>query len=247
MNKYKITTPCSQDWNKMETVENGRFCKHCNKTVHDLTDNKDFIPPSTNETFCGRIIDETSLIPKKISFSRLIFWQRMMKLSPILASLLLGKTGFGQTKDSVVYSKDTIDIKAYEQTDLGKIIISGILKDDKTLEGIPFGNVIIEVNNTVVGGDQTDIDGKFKIILDTNFKYAKTFDLKVSYVGYTSRILKDIPITKKNFVVDFKLSACSMRYVTGFIISTECPPLLDKGPEPSGGVINKNDIKHSPR
>ena len=159
MNKYKITTPCTQDWNAMIRVAGGRFCEHCNKTVHDLTENKDFIPPPNTESFCGRIIDETSLIPKKISFRKFVFLKRMLKLSPAFIALLIGKTAFGQTKDSIIYSKDTIDISSHEQEVKGKIVISGRLRDKETKQDIPFGIVIIEAKGNQIGGGTTDIDG----------------------------------------------------------------------------------------
>jgi len=218
MNKYKITSPCTQDWNTMLRVDGGRFCNHCNKTVHDLTDGKDFIPPTTNETFCGRIIDETYVVPKKISFSRLIFWQRMMRLSPLLASLLLGKTTFGQIKDSVVYSKDTIDINTYKQTNAGKIEIIGRIRDKNTLEKIQFAHVKVCEGDTVLISGMTDMDGIFKIELDTAIVKWKTFDVKVSYNGYEGMIVKDIPVSQKDFVVDLKLNSCTM--ILGMVAST---------------------------
>jgi hypothetical protein len=248
MNKYKITTPCSQDWNKMETVENGRFCKHCNKTVHDLTDGKDFIPPSTNETFCGRIIDETSLIPKKIRFSRLIFWQRMMRLSPLLASLLLGKTAYSQTKDNIVFSKDSMDIKEQEMKLKGKIVISGRLRDADSTMGLSFANVLIIVKGNEIAGGQTDIDGNFKIIIDSNYFKAKFFDINVAYVGFENLILKDIPLSNKNFIADLSLKMkSSIMGIMVFTIETQCPPSFIGLPTTSGGDIKSDDIKHMPR
>jgi len=246
MNKYKITSPCTQDWNAMQRVDGGRFCKHCNKTVHDLTDGKDFIPPTTNETFCGRIIDETAAVPKKISFSRLIFWQRIVRLSPLLASLLLGKTAYSQTKDTIIYSKEKIDIKTQEQEVKGKIEISGKLRDKTTLEGIPFADVLIYqgVDQLTVG--ITDINGLFKIILDTSVIKGKTIDVRVAYVGYEGLILKDIPISKKDFVIDLKLNMCTA--MVGGIGFTICyPHLFEDGTAPSGKVISSDDIKHAPR
>lgn len=248
MNKYKITSPCTQDWNAMQRVDGGRFCTHCNKTVHDLTENKDFIPPSTNETFCGRIIDETSVITKKIRFSRLVFWQRMMKLSPILASLLLGKTAFGQSKEIVIKDTNKIDISSHEQQLTGKIIISGKIRDKKTLEGIPFANVVMSIKDYQIAGAQTDMDGNFKISIDTSEINGKVFELKVSEVGYEILVLKDIPISKKDFVIDLKLNMCSAIVGEMTIITvTDGVPVYTKEPIPSGGVIKGDDLKHSPR
>ena len=260
MNKYKITTPCTQDWNAMLRVDGGRFCEHCNKTVHDLTDGKDIIPSTTNETFCGRIIDETPVIPKKISFSRLIFWQRIVRLSPVLASLLLGKTALGQTKDTILYEKSPIDISSHEQEIKGKIIISGIIRDKGTLEGLPFAKVIVSANDSIIGQVETDFDGKFRIMFDTSEIKSKNYDIKMAYNGYEGKLIKDIPKIKNDIVIDLRMALCDSNReyscMVGGVVAEyydEGPPLdfskripipIDsRPPVPDGIYINSPDLK----
>ena len=61
MEKYflHINEPCTQDWESMNTVEHGKFCNNCNKTVFDFTIATDgeivkHIKAMKGETFCGR-------------------------------------------------------------------------------------------------------------------------------------------------------------------------------------------------
>lgn len=242
---YKITSPCTQDWNKMEKIENGRFCEVCNKTVHDLTLNKDFAPPPGTESFCGRMIDEASDIPKKINFSKLIFWQRIIRLSPIIASLFIGKAGIAQVKDSVVSNKEMIKINSHETEINGKIVLSGKIRDTVKLEGVPFANVVIADNGIQIGGGNTDYDGNFLVVLDTSEIKGKTFDVKVFSVGYSPLILTGIPKCNKEFLLDLKISYC-MRQITGVIYVGKYSDFTLE-PIPTGQTFDEEDIKHSPR
>ncbi len=67
MNKYflHINEPCTQDWKSMTTVEQGKFCNNCNKTVFDFTTATDgeivkHIEAMNGEMFCGQF-EETQL------------------------------------------------------------------------------------------------------------------------------------------------------------------------------------------
>lgn len=61
MEKYllHINEPCTQNWESMTTVEQGKFCSSCNKTVFDFTTATDteivkHIEAMKGELFCGR-------------------------------------------------------------------------------------------------------------------------------------------------------------------------------------------------
>lgn len=58
MEKPLLSNPCSADWNKMQPVEEGRFCKTCCKVVIDFTEKTaseilDFIRARSGERVCG--------------------------------------------------------------------------------------------------------------------------------------------------------------------------------------------------
>src|ERR1700741_655377 len=60
-NKNYIVTipePCSEDWNKMQPDEKGRFCGSCNKSVYDFTAKTDseiheIITSNKDKHICG--------------------------------------------------------------------------------------------------------------------------------------------------------------------------------------------------
>ncbi|MFN0080926.1 MAG: TonB-dependent receptor [Ferruginibacter sp.] len=61
MEKYllHINEPCTENWQSMTTVEQGKFCSSCNKTVFDFTTATDneivkHIEAIKGELFCGR-------------------------------------------------------------------------------------------------------------------------------------------------------------------------------------------------
>lgn len=61
MEKYllHINEPCTQNWESMTTVEQGKFCSSCSKTVFDFTTATDseivkHIEAMKGELFCGR-------------------------------------------------------------------------------------------------------------------------------------------------------------------------------------------------
>ena len=61
MDKYllHINEPCTENWETMSTVEQGKFCSQCNKTVFDFTTATDseivkHLEAIKGEMFCGR-------------------------------------------------------------------------------------------------------------------------------------------------------------------------------------------------
>ncbi len=77
--------------------------------------------------------------------------------------------------------------------------VSGVVKDKMTLEPLIGANVIL-LNTTL--GAATDINGYFEI----RFIPAGTYDVRVSYIGYTYKIKSKITIKdSKTAFVNFKL------------------------------------------
>lgn len=59
MEKINIPDPCSEDWDRMSPLENGRFCAVCNKCVIDFTQKapseiRQILAERKNEKTCGR-------------------------------------------------------------------------------------------------------------------------------------------------------------------------------------------------
>lgn len=72
-------------------------------------------------------------------------------------------------------------------------MVNGLITDAETGEPIPFANVLVQGTDV---GTSTDIDGKFTI-KNAPMGYGR---LKVSSVGFESRISKDVYITKNKAV-----------------------------------------------
>ncbi|MCY7411400.1 MAG: T9SS type A sorting domain-containing protein [Chitinophagales bacterium] len=61
--ELRIDNPCHEDWDKMNTVERGKFCNSCKKIVHDFTQKSkeeiiEFFRLRKFESACVRVKDE---------------------------------------------------------------------------------------------------------------------------------------------------------------------------------------------
>jgi hypothetical protein len=74
--KFSIPEPCSENWNEMNPVEQGRFCDKCCKAVVDFsskTTNEilDFLKASRTKSICANVYDDQlSIVPVKIPVKR---------------------------------------------------------------------------------------------------------------------------------------------------------------------------------
>lgn len=55
-----IPNPCTQNWDELQSISDGRFCMHCNKTVIDFTQYTDadlyhFFAKHGTQNVCGRL------------------------------------------------------------------------------------------------------------------------------------------------------------------------------------------------
>lgn len=83
--KISIPQPCREDWNKMMTNENGRFCMSCSKTVTDFTsmlpeEIQHFFIQNQNERICGRFRKSqlnyiTIQVPSHILYSQTNYYK----------------------------------------------------------------------------------------------------------------------------------------------------------------------------
>lgn len=102
--------------------------------------------------------------------------------------------------------------------------LRGLVSDAKTGEGIPFANVTVkdQSGNTITGAT-TDFDGKYNI----NPLNPGTFDVTVSFVGYTTQTVKKVIISPNSPTLqDFKLQEAS-EMLQEVVLSYEAP-LVDK-------------------
>ncbi|MBR5216653.1 MAG: carboxypeptidase-like regulatory domain-containing protein, partial [Bacteroidales bacterium] len=68
--------------------------------------------------------------------------------------------------------------------------LQGTVVDKDTGEPIPFANIVLENGGTQVGGTSSDFDGNY----DINPIPPGTYDLKATFVGYNTFVMKGIVI-----------------------------------------------------
>lgn len=118
--------------------------------------------------------------------------------------------------------------------------IRGKLLDEAKREGIPFGNVVLFLNNQQVGGTTTDVDGNFKF---SHLK-AGVYTLKASYVGFHPIELNRIIVT------DNKLTQANLLMSSGVnlkevVVADYEVPLISKDQAKYGGT-NREEIAALP-
>ena len=81
--------------------------------------------------------------------------------------------------------------------------LQGVVVDKDTGEPIPFANIILENGGTLVGGASSDFDGNY----DINPIPPGTYDLKATFVGYNTYVLKGIVIPANKITCFLHLSS----------------------------------------
>ncbi|MCK4661946.1 MAG: carboxypeptidase-like regulatory domain-containing protein [Bacteroidales bacterium] len=116
--------------------------------------------------------------------------------------------------------------------------LKGKVLDESTGEPIPFANVIIELDGSMVSGGISDFDGNY-IIKPIP---AGKFTVKASYVGYSTLQLNGVLInTDKIRFLDLKLPS-STEQLDEVIIVAYKVPLIDKDNTQTGGTVTSDDI-----
>ncbi len=186
-----IPEPCHQSWQQMTSVDNGRHCANCCKTVVDFTkmSNEEIVKHlSHRDNLCGRFEpQQLNSINYKLyseSLSVASWWKRVAVIVGMLGPLALKVSG--QTKPVIVNAMDTLRSEnKTEKNDFvkGKVavinsrLIKGVVtaKDD----GLPIPGVTIKVKG-INGSIVTNAAGVFALSIPANGA-----TLEVSFIGYT--------------------------------------------------------------
>ena len=119
--------------------------------------------------------------------------------------------------------------------------IQGTITDKNTKEPIPFANVAAYMNGSLIGGAQSDFDGKYSIKPLTPGKY----DVKATIVGYGTKEVTGVLVSvDKITFLDLDLSKgidIKEVEVTGYKV-----PLIDKGNPSTQSTITQEEIKVAP-
>lgn len=118
----------------------------------------------------------------------------------------------------------------------------GTVTDKEKKEAIPFANVILEMNGTLVAGSVTDFDGNFNIKPVAPGKY----NVKVSCVGYTTMELHGVIVSSDKITVqDVALGSAAQQLGPAIVVQIAGPPLIDPGDTKSSQTMTREDIKNA--
>lgn len=127
-------------------------------------------------------------------------------------------------------------------TSLGVFAQSGSIKgkvfDKSNNEPIPFANVVVEQNGTLVGGGTTDFDGNYNI----KPVPAGKFTVKVSCIGYASLQYNDVVVfNEKVRFLDLGIETSTKEIEEVTVVSYKVP-LIEKDNTQTGGTVTSEDI-----
>lgn len=196
-----IPEPCHENWNNMSPNEKGRFCKACDKTVHDFTKKtdeqivKNFLD---NEKLCGRF--KTNQLNKELVYSR----KDKNSFRTLLASGLFSMLAIGSYKSIAQTNPKTIQTDAIKNPSVKGKLATSILP-----ENLVFGTVLDENDLPLPGtiviikgtkkGTQTDFNGNFEL------KARKGETLVFRFIGYDSQ--EHEVLDKSKYKINLKMEA----------------------------------------
>ena len=159
----KIPEPCHEDWNKMTSVEKGKFCSVCTKEVIDFTQKSDeelFKFVKNNKNACGRF--KTTQLDRPIKLER----KSQASLVPYAASLLL-PLAMLNTGES--YAQGTSKISEKPFISLG---IGSSNKFDTTFSVITKGKITDANGQIILGVEVFSKESKKKGFTNLHGRYS---------------------------------------------------------------------------
>ena len=120
--------------------------------------------------------------------------------------------------------------------------LKGVITDKDTGEPIAFANVVLENGGTQAGGASTDFDGNY----DINPIPPGTYDLRATFVGYNTFVMKGVVISGNKITFqDIKMSMQSEVLDAVEIVDYKVP-LISKDQTSAGATITAEEIAKMP-
>ena len=120
--------------------------------------------------------------------------------------------------------------------------LKGVITDKDTGEPIAFANVVLENGGTQVGGASSDFDGNY----DINPIPPGTYDLRATFVGYNTVVMKGVVIPGNKITFqDILMSMQSEMLETVEIVDYKVP-LISKDQTSAGATITAEEIAKMP-
>lgn len=209
----QLNTPCHEDWEKMDELERGRFCKACNKEVIDFTGYSD---KALQNFFlkhpilvCGRFTQEQT--GRALYFNEAV--RKKTDLVAILAaSALTFSTISANAAPMPLFNTPLVNAVSHHEHVAGSqndsTIISGSITD---ILGTPLQQATISF-----GGKKytTDEEGKFHIVLFLSEAVKGVFIF--SYVGFVNEVRSYDPVMgSTNFSIRLRKEAQPISIIIG--------------------------------
>jgi len=120
--------------------------------------------------------------------------------------------------------------------------LKGVITDKDTGEPIAFANVVLENGGTQVGGASTDFDGNY----DINPIPPGTYDLRATFVGYNTYVVKGVVIPGNQITFkDIEMTEQSEMLDVVEIVDYKVP-LISKDQTSAGATITAEEIAKMP-
>ncbi|HEX8460287.1 MAG TPA: carboxypeptidase-like regulatory domain-containing protein, partial [Segetibacter sp.] len=186
-----ISEPCHEDWSKMSTVQQGRFCESCSKKVVDFSSMSDkqimdVLSKAAGKT-CGRFLPDQLERPM-VEKTQPMLSPRKFFLSAFIPAFFLAENCDAQTnvKGKVFIKKE---IKVERMPVIMGMTLPRIVEDVK-ITGVVYDendNVLENASVGITGTNQkiiTNKKGEFDIEFPTGKREVK---LSVNHVGFTGK------------------------------------------------------------
>ena len=154
--QINIATPCHENWDQMNPIEQGRFCNSCNKAVIDFTNMSDrelaqfFKKPSTGGT-CGRFLQEQLDRDITVAKKRLPWLRYFFQVA--IPAMFLTKQGYSQGTPRLAVSEQKVDSPVKR---MAAVNIKGQLQHSKLAgriidasDGLPVPYVTIRIKGSL--------------------------------------------------------------------------------------------------
>ena len=227
-------------------MENGRHICNELKALRRRIAEENGIPLETEEcTYRGECCGTCPRCDAEVRYLEDALSRRLrMGKAAVVAGVALGLAVSTGVKAQNV--ADTIPLKplATEIPDtVGKVRVTGVVKNFKTKEPEPFVNVILIRNGEELGGAATDMEGRFTILVPC--KKRGEYEIDVRGIGFKP-VKIPINIDKNNKcnveMGDIYLEESGM--ILGMIpVKIEKNPFIDKDPYGPKGHIEYDGVK----
>ena len=124
----------------------------------------------------------------------------------------------------------------------GSGTLKGVIQDAESGEPLPFTKVLLKKNGSILGGANTDFDGKFTIKPIPS----GTYDVEFKTVGFQKKLIKGVRISNDKITfLDESLNS-EVQMLEEVTLVQYARPLIDKDGGASSSTITREDISRMP-